>query len=99
MTPKLCGRRRAGTFVVACAPTEIRAVGEKHVFGIILDGVVKEVPEPERLFVLMGPNERAGRRGGRELGSSKNCKILGADGRDTLNDNDQSWACIVGYIL
>ena len=55
---------------------------------------MKEVSEPERLFVLMGSNERAGRRGGRRLGSSKNCKTMGADGRDTLNDNGE-WPLFV----
>ena len=49
---------------------------------------MKEVPDPVRLLVLMGANTRAGRRGAGGLGS-ENCKILGADGRDTLNDNGE----------
>ena len=41
-----------------------------------------------------GPQRTRGRRGGRELGSSKNCKTMGADGRDTLNHNGE-WPLFV----
>ena len=49
---------------------------------------MKEVPRNEHLFVLMDANTRTGRRekGGVE---SKDNKILGAYGRDTLNDNGE----------
>ena len=46
------------------------------------------MPEHEQLFVLIDPNARTGRRGGGKLGSEE-CKVLGAYGRDTLNDNGE----------
>ena len=46
------------------------------------------MPEHEQLFVLMDANARTGRRGGGKLGSEE-CKVLGAYGRDTLNDNGE----------
>ena len=49
---------------------------------------MKEVPEHEQLFVLMDANVRTGRRGGGKLGSEE-CKVLGAYGQDTLNDNSE----------
>ena len=49
---------------------------------------MKEVPEHEQLFVLMDANARPGRRGGGKLGSEE-CKVLGAFGRDILNDNGE----------
>ena len=49
---------------------------------------MKEAPKHEQLFVLMDTNARAGRR---EKGGvrSKDNKIIGAFGRDTLNDNGE----------
>ena len=47
-----------------------------------------EVPKHEQLFVLMDANTRTGRREKGQVGS-KNGKILGAYGRDTLNDNGE----------
>ena len=49
---------------------------------------MKEVPEREQLFVLMDANARSGKRGGGKLGS-EDCKVLGACGRHTLNDNGE----------
>ena len=49
---------------------------------------MKEVPEHEQLFVLMDANARTGRRGGGKLGSEE-YKVLGAYGRDNLNDNGE----------
>ena len=49
---------------------------------------MKEVPEHEQLFVLMDANARTGRRGGGKL-ASEECKVLGAYGRDSLNDNGE----------
>ena len=87
-TLELCGRARAGTFVVGCAPTNTQSVGKKNAFWTALERVVKEVPEHEQLFVLMDANARTGRRGGGKLGSEE-CKVLGAYGRDYLNDNGE----------
>ena len=49
---------------------------------------MEEVPKREQLFVLMDTNARTGRRGKGQVGS-KDSKILGAYGRDTLNDNEE----------
>ena len=86
VTLELCGRARAVTFVMGYAPTDTRSVGKKNAFWTALERVVKEVPEHEQLFVLMDANARTGRRGGGKLGSEE-CKVLGAYGRDNLNNN------------
>ena len=46
---------------------------------------MEEVPKHEQLFVLMDVNARTGKRENGQVGSKGN-KILGACGRDTLND-------------
>ena len=79
VTLELCGRARAVTFVVGYAPTDTQGV---------LERVVKEVPEHEQLLVLMDANARTGRRGEGKL-RSEECKVLGAYGRDNLNDNGE----------
>ena len=45
LTLKLCGRARAVTFVVGCAPTDTQSVGERHAFWTALERVVKGVSE------------------------------------------------------
>ena len=87
-TLELCGRARAVTFVVGYAPTNTQSVGKKNAFWTALERVAKEVPEHEQLFVLMDANARTGRRGGGKLGSEE-FKVLGAYGRDYLNDNGE----------
>ena len=47
---------------------------------------MEEVPKYEQLFVLVDANARTGRREKGQVGS-KDSKILGAYGRDTLKDN------------
>ena len=49
---------------------------------------MEEVPKHEQLFVLMDANARTGRREKGQVGST-DIKILGAYGRDTLNDNGE----------
>ena len=73
---------------MAYAPTETQNASNKHAFWTSLDRAVKEVPKHEQLFVLMDTNARTG---GREKGQvgSKDSKIIGAYGRDTLNDNGE----------
>ena len=88
VTLELCGRARAVTFVVGYAPTDPQSLRKKNAFWTALERVVKEVPEHEQLFVLMDANARTGRRGGGKLGSEE-CKVLGAYGRDNLNDNGE----------
>ena len=46
------------------------------------------VPKHEKLFVLMDANARTGRREKGQVGS-KDSKIIGTYGRDTLNDNGE----------
>ena len=88
VTLELCGRARAVTFVVGYAPTDPQPLRKKNAFWTALERAVKEVPEHEQLFVLMDANARTGRRGGGKLGSEE-CKVLGAYGRDNLNDNGE----------
>ena len=88
VTLELRGRAKAVTFVVAYAPTESQNANNKHAFWTSLDRVVEEVPKHEQLFVLMDANARTGRRKKGQVGS-KDSKILGAYGRDTLNDNGE----------
>ena len=49
---------------------------------------MKDEPRHEQLFVFMDANARTGRREKGGIGS-KDSKILGAYGRDTLNDNGE----------
>ena len=88
VTLELRGRAKAVTFVVGYAPTEAQNANNKHAFWTSLDRVVEEVPKHEQLFVLMDANARTGRREKGQVGS-KASKILGAYGRDTLNDNGE----------
>ena len=88
VTLELRGRAKAVTFVMACAPTETQTANNKHVFWTSLDRVAKEVPKHEQLFVLMDANARTRKRERGPVGS-KDSKILGAYGRDTLNDNGE----------
>ena len=88
VTLELCDRARAVTFIVGYAPTDTQSVGENHAFWTALERVVKEGPEDEQLFVLVDANARTGRKGGGKLGSEE-CKVLGAYGRDTLDDNGE----------
>ena len=88
VTLELGGRAKAVTFVVAYAPNEPQNTNNEHAFWTSLDRVVEEVPKHEQLFVLMDANARTGRRETGQVGS-KDSKILGAYGRDTLNDNGE----------
>ena len=78
----------AGVTFVAYAPTEIHDASKKHAFWTTLDRAVKDVSRHEQLFVLMDANARTGRREKGGVGSKDN-KILGAYGRDILNDNGE----------
>ena len=88
VTLELRGQTKAVTFLVAYAPTERQNSSNKHAFWTTLDRAVEEVPRHEQLFVLMDANARTGRREKRGV-RSKNNKIPGAYGRDTLNDNGE----------
>ena len=88
VTLELRSRDNAVTFFVAYAPIETQNASNKHAFWTTLDRAVEEVPRHEQLLVLMDANARTGRREKRGVGS-KDYKILGAYGHDTLNDNGQ----------
>ena len=87
-TVELRGRAKAVTFIVAHAPTETQSASNKHAFWTSLDRTVEEVPKHEQLFVLMDANARTGKREKGQAGC-KDSKIIGAYGRDTLNDNGE----------
>ena len=88
VTLELHGRAKTVTYFVAYAPTETQNANNKYAFWTSLDKAVEEVPRQEQLFVLMDANARTGRREKGQVGS-KDRKILGAYGRDTLNDNGE----------
>ena len=73
------------TFVVAHAPTEEAPEGQKAKYMATLNCTVGSVPAREYVFVLINANARAGKRGEGE-GETDN-KVLGAYGRDKLNEN------------
>ena len=73
------------TFVVAYAPTEDAAQGEKAKYMAALNSTVAPVPAREHVFVLTDANARTGKRG--EGGGETDSKVLGAYGRDVLNEN------------
>ena len=68
------------TFVVAYAPTEDAAEGEKAKYMTALNSTVKPVPSREDVFVLIDANARTGKRG--EGGGETDSKVLGAYGRE-----------------
>ena len=88
VTLELRGRAKVVTAFVAYAPTETRNASNKHAFWTSLDRAVKEVPKHEQLFVLTDANARTGRRE-KEQVRSKDSKIFGAYGQNTLNDNGE----------
>ena len=90
VTLVLRGPAKAVAFFVAYAPTETQnaIIVIKQAFWTTLDRAVEEAPHYEQLFVLIDANARMGRREKGQVGS-KDSKILGAYGRDTLNDNEE----------
>ena len=71
--------------MVAYAPTEEAPVGHKAKYMAALNCTVASVPAREYVSILTDANARRGKRveGGREADS----KVLGAYGRDKLNEN------------
>ena len=88
VTLELRGRAKAVTFVVAYAPIETQNANNEHAFWTSPEKVVEKVLKHEQLFVLMDANARTGRRDKGQVGS-KDGKVLGAYGRDTLNGNEK----------
>ena len=80
------GTYDAVNFVVAYAPTEASKDSElKRIFWQKLHDLVERIPTKECLLVLMDANARTGRRVEGDGGDSG--KVLGAYGRDVLNEN------------
>ena len=80
---QLKGKSNGVSFIVGYAPTLHKSTSEKDYSWSSLDEVVKEVPSRDHL--LMDANARTGIRG---IGWT-DCKVLGAYGRDDLNDNGE----------
>ena len=71
--------------IVGYAPTLDENTSEKDYFWSSLDEVVQGVPSRDHLLLLMDANARTGMRG---IGWTDS-KVLGAYGRDELNDNGE----------
>ena len=82
------------TFLAAYGPTESTRDGGKNELSgqPALDGIVKEMPKHEQLFVLIGGNARTGRRGGGRPGSEY-CGVL-----ETRNGHDERLLAFVSNI-
>ena len=72
-------------FVVAYAPIEEAPEGQKANYMAALNCTVASVPAREYVFVSAVANTRTGKRG--EGGGVTDSKVLGAYGRDVLNEN------------
>ena len=71
--------------MVAYAPTEEAPEGQKPKYMAAPNCTVASVPAREYVFVLTDANARTGKRG--EGGGETDSKVLGAYGRDKLNEN------------
>ena len=83
----VCGRVRALTFVLAYASSDTQAVGK----SAFLDSSKKGADDSARERVAVrvnGCHYARGKDERRRLGSEE-CKVLGAYGRDMLNDNGE----------
>ena len=82
---RISTRTTFATFVVAYAPTEDAAEEEKAKYIAALNSTVDPVPAREHVFVLTDVNARTGKRG--EGGGEADSTVLGAYGRDLLNED------------
>ena len=73
------------TFVVVYAPPEEAPEGQKAKYMAALNCTVASVPAREYVFVLADAIARIRKRGGG--GGETDSKVLGAYGRDKLNEN------------
>ena len=80
------------TFVVAYAPTEDAAEGDKAKYIAALNSTVDSVPAQEYVFLLTDASARTEERG--EGGGEADSKVLGAYGQDVPNKNDK---LLLGY--
>ena len=82
---QLKGKSNGVSFIVGYAPTLDKSTSENDYFWSSLDEVVKGVSSRDHLLVLTDANARTGMRG---IGWTDS-KVLGAYGRDELNDNGE----------
>ena len=73
------------TFVVAYAPTKEAPEGQKTQYMAALSCTVASAPAREYVFAFTDANTRTGKRG--EGGGETDSKVLGAYGRNKLNEN------------
>ena len=73
------------TFVVPYAPTEEAPEGQKAKYMLALNCTVASVPVREYVFVLTDATAKTGKTG--DGGGEADSKVLGAYGRDVLNEN------------
>ena len=82
---EMSGQHQAVNFVVGYAPTGPSDSEKKRAFWHRLDSLVQRIPKKECLFVLMDANARTGEK--IEGEGTKGDGVLGAYGRDELNNN------------
>ena len=82
---EMLGQHQAVNFVVGYAPIEPSDSEKKRAFWHRLDSMVQPIPKKECLFVLMYANARIGEN--IEGERTEDDGVLGAYGRDELNDN------------
>ena len=84
---EMSGEHQAVNFVVGYAPTEPSDSEKKRAFWHRLDSLVQRIPKKECLFVLMDANACTGEQ--IESERTVDDGVLGAYGRDELNDNGE----------
>ena len=80
---QLKGKSIRMSFIVGYAPTLDKSTSENDYAWSLLDEMVEGVPSRDHLLVLTNANARTGMRG---IGRTDS-NVLGAYGRDGLNDN------------
>ena len=81
---EISGHRGAINFIAAYAPTEVAKGEAKQAFWDNLDDLMKRIPSKECVYVMIDANARTGQRMEESLQEEG---VLGAYGRDELNDN------------
>ena len=84
---EMSGQHQAVNFVVCYAPTEPSDSEKKRTFWHSLDSLVQRIPKKECIFVLMDANARTGEK--IEGERTEDDGVLGAYGRDELNNNGE----------
>ena len=82
---EMSGQHQIVNFVVGHAPTELSYSEKKRAFWHRLGSLVRRIPPKECIFVLMDADARTD--GMIEGERTEGDRVLGAYGRDELNDN------------